>query len=180
MNALAYVRTLCMYVRTYVRTYVCMYVCMYIRTYVHTYIRTYVHTYIRTYVHTYIRTYVHTYVYYPVSVRVYISVYTYHSVSINIYIFDTFLYSSCLAADPLKEVACTHQEIPSLGSYGHPSICRRPCILFIRGTCKKAADCGFCHLRHVTLQDLSKLPLVCFFGNPFLLIRKNFCTVQPL
>jgi len=40
------------------------------------------------------------------------------------------------------------EEIPSLGSYGHPSICRRPCILFIRGTCKKAADCGFCHLHH--------------------------------
>jgi len=40
------------------------------------------------------------------------------------------------------------EEIPSLGSYGHPSICRRPCILFIRGTCKKGADCGFCHLRH--------------------------------
>ena len=96
------------------------------------------------------------------------------------YAIETFLHSSCLGADPLREVACSHQEIPSLGSYGHPSICRRPCILFIRGTCKKAADCGFCHLHHVTLQDLSKLPFVCFFGNPFLLIRENCCTVLLL
>ena len=40
------------------------------------------------------------------------------------------------------------QAIPSLGSYGHPNICRRPCILMMRGTCQKGADCGFCHLAH--------------------------------
>mmetsp|Transcript_10662 Transcript_10662/g.23472 ORF Transcript_10662/g.23472 Transcript_10662/m.23472 type:complete len:238 (-) Transcript_10662:41-754(-) len=40
------------------------------------------------------------------------------------------------------------EAIPSLGSYGHPNICRRPCILMMRGTCQKGADCGFCHLAH--------------------------------
>jgi len=40
------------------------------------------------------------------------------------------------------------QAIPSLGSYGHPNICRRPCILLMRGACQKGADCGFCHLAH--------------------------------
>lgn len=40
------------------------------------------------------------------------------------------------------------QEIPTLGSYGHPNICRRPCILFLRGNCGRFGDCGFCHLPH--------------------------------
>eukprot|EP00435_Cladocopium_sp_Y103_P008664 s36_g2.t1 len=40
------------------------------------------------------------------------------------------------------------QEMPSCGSYGHPHLCRRPCILFLRGTCEKGGDCGFCHLPH--------------------------------
>eukprot|EP00434_Breviolum_minutum_P038926 symbB.v1.2.034541.t1/scaffold4476.1/size41083/4 len=45
------------------------------------------------------------------------------------------------------------QVTSSLGGYGHPNICRRPCILFLRGRCEKAQDCGFCHMHHD-----SKLP----------------------
>ncbi|CAL1151018.1 unnamed protein product [Cladocopium goreaui] len=37
---------------------------------------------------------------------------------------------------------------PSLGSYGHPNICRRPCIFMVRGACEKGAECGFCHVTH--------------------------------
>ena len=44
--------------------------------------------------------------------------------------------------------SCAGEAIPSLGSYGHPNICRRPCILLMRGACQKGADCGFCHLAH--------------------------------
>eukprot|EP00435_Cladocopium_sp_Y103_P013857 s714_g3.t1 len=40
------------------------------------------------------------------------------------------------------------QAVPSMGSYGHPNICRRPCIFMARGACEKGADCGFCHLTH--------------------------------
>lgn len=40
------------------------------------------------------------------------------------------------------------QATPSLGSYGHPNICRRPCILMVKGTCQKGSDCGFCHQDH--------------------------------
>lgn len=36
----------------------------------------------------------------------------------------------------------------SAGSYGHPDICCRPCILFLHGHCKNAGHCGFCHVAH--------------------------------
>mmetsp|Transcript_66947 Transcript_66947/g.146726 ORF Transcript_66947/g.146726 Transcript_66947/m.146726 type:complete len:234 (+) Transcript_66947:84-785(+) len=44
--------------------------------------------------------------------------------------------------------ATRQEEMLSLGSYGHPQICRRPCILFLHSTCERAGDCGFCHLPH--------------------------------
>ncbi|CAK9060727.1 unnamed protein product [Durusdinium trenchii] len=36
----------------------------------------------------------------------------------------------------------------SEGSYGHPHVCRRPCIKFARGSCEQGAECGFCHSSH--------------------------------
>ena len=45
-------------------------------------------------------------------------------------------------------------EVLSAGSYGHPNICRRPCILFTRGTCQAGADCNFCHVNHDTRQTM--------------------------
>ncbi|CAJ1349367.1 unnamed protein product [Effrenium voratum] len=36
----------------------------------------------------------------------------------------------------------------SLGSRGHPDLCRRPCIYHRSGYCVQGADCGFCHLDH--------------------------------
>ena len=36
----------------------------------------------------------------------------------------------------------------SQGSVGHPHLCRRPCVLFLRGQCDDGKDCGFCHLHH--------------------------------
>eukprot|EP00435_Cladocopium_sp_Y103_P050476 s934_g15.t1 len=48
------------------------------------------------------------------------------------------------------------QEIPSLGSYGHPNICRRPCILLVKGTCHKGSACGFCHFEHDAQRNFSE------------------------
>ena len=39
--------------------------------------------------------------------------------------------------------------VPNPGSYGHPQLCNRPCINFVKGTCTLAEECGFCHLPHV-------------------------------
>jgi len=41
--------------------------------------------------------------------------------------------------------------VPNPGSYGHPQLCNRPCINFVKGTCTLAEECGFCHLPHVKL-----------------------------
>ena len=42
------------------------------------------------------------------------------------------------------------QEATSDGSYLHPNICCRPCILFAHGACEQGANCGYCHLPHAT------------------------------
>lgn len=55
----------------------------------------------------------------------------------------------------------------SRGSYGHPNICCRPCILFIFNKCHKPDSCGFCHMPHETwfsqvclnMRDTAELPL---------------------
>ena len=39
-------------------------------------------------------------------------------------------------------------EATSDGSYLHPNICCRPCILFAHGACEQGANCGYCHLPH--------------------------------
>ncbi|CAE7359448.1 unnamed protein product [Symbiodinium sp. CCMP2592] len=36
----------------------------------------------------------------------------------------------------------------SEGSWGHPDVCRRPCIHFISGYCENGKDCAYCHLPH--------------------------------
>ncbi|CAE8615369.1 unnamed protein product [Polarella glacialis] len=57
----------------------------------------------------------------------------------------------------------------SLGSTGHPELCRRPCIYFAAGNCANGSGCGYCHLPHQSrpshldrhsrdaLQSLSRL-----------------------
>ena len=50
--------------------------------------------------------------------------------------------------DIVREIDEDHVENPSIGSYGHPDFCRRPCIQFARGSCRKGKSCGFCHLLH--------------------------------
>ncbi|CAL1136290.1 unnamed protein product [Cladocopium goreaui] len=56
---------------------------------------------------------------------------------------------SQLPSLPSNEIGAPRvQEIPSPGSHGHPNICRRPCILLVKGKCQKGSACGFCHLEH--------------------------------
>eukprot|EP00435_Cladocopium_sp_Y103_P076038 s29_g74.t1 len=52
---------------------------------------------------------------------------------------------------PIAFESAGFEVAPSQGSYGHPNICRRPCILFVKGTCKAGAECNFCHLNHDVL-----------------------------
>ena len=42
--------------------------------------------------------------------------------------------------------------MPNPGSYRHPQLCNRPCINFVKGMCKLAEECSFCHLPHVKLR----------------------------
>ena len=42
--------------------------------------------------------------------------------------------------------------MPNPGSYGHPQLCNRPCINFVKGMCKLAEECSFCHLPHVKFR----------------------------
>lgn len=51
--------------------------------------------------------------------------------------------------DPAQPMLEFLEPGSSIGSHGHPHICRRPCILFARGTCKQGSDCKFCHSLHV-------------------------------
>lgn len=37
---------------------------------------------------------------------------------------------------------------PCNGSSGHPDLCQRPCIYFIKGQCQNGMECGYCHLGH--------------------------------
>ncbi|CAL1127944.1 unnamed protein product, partial [Cladocopium goreaui] len=38
--------------------------------------------------------------------------------------------------------------VGSIGSYGHPEVCRRRCVHFLRGFCQSGLDCNYCHLPH--------------------------------
>jgi len=39
-------------------------------------------------------------------------------------------------------------ETETAGDWGHPELCRRPCIFFATGECTKGSSCCFCHLPH--------------------------------
>ena len=43
----------------------------------------------------------------------------------------------------------------SEGSWGHPDVCRRPCIHFISGSCETGKDSAYCHLPHT--EKMAKL-----------------------
>ena len=47
-------------------------------------------------------------------------------------------------------------DVPNLGSWGHPELCHRPCITFVKGSCELAEGCPFCHLPHVKVAKLDK------------------------
>ncbi|CAE7881640.1 RPL35, partial [Symbiodinium microadriaticum] len=34
------------------------------------------------------------------------------------------------------------------GSYGHPEVCRKPCVFFQVGQCENGECCGYCHFHH--------------------------------
>ena len=36
------------------------------------------------------------------------------------------------------------------GSYGHPSLCARPCIYIAKNGCCHVEGCNFCHMTHAT------------------------------
>mmetsp|Transcript_71808 Transcript_71808/g.113841 ORF Transcript_71808/g.113841 Transcript_71808/m.113841 type:complete len:293 (+) Transcript_71808:83-961(+) len=36
----------------------------------------------------------------------------------------------------------------SVGSIGHPDLCRRPCMYFAAGKCSNGAACDYCHMSH--------------------------------
>lgn len=42
------------------------------------------------------------------------------------------------------------EGLPALnpGSYGHPEVCRKPCVFFQSGNCENGDRCGYCHVRH--------------------------------
>ena len=45
---------------------------------------------------------------------------------------------------------------PSVGSAGHPEVCRRPCLHFTRGYCEEGSACNFCHIVHEKTAKLDK------------------------
>ncbi|CAK8997209.1 unnamed protein product, partial [Durusdinium trenchii] len=49
-----------------------------------------------------------------------------------------------------SEKAAVHGAALFAGSFGHPDLCRRPCILFMKNICRRGSTCGFCHLPHET------------------------------
>jgi len=38
----------------------------------------------------------------------------------------------------------------NVGSMGHPEMCVRPCLYFLRGQCTNGGECRFCHYQHPT------------------------------
>ena len=58
----------------------------------------------------------------------------------------------------LQEVQQPVGDAPSsLGSRGHPLLCRRPCIRFNKGNCDMGNECEYCHFgEHRTFKSLDK------------------------
>ncbi|CAK9031224.1 unnamed protein product [Durusdinium trenchii] len=50
------------------------------------------------------------------------------------------------------EEATIQAEVPeeqlTVGSIGHPVLCRRACVWFAKGMCSHSANCSYCHLPH--------------------------------
>ncbi|CAE7040721.1 unnamed protein product [Symbiodinium natans] len=46
--------------------------------------------------------------------------------------------------------------IPSIGSFGHPDMCYRPCVYLEKGSCKRDAFCTHCHFDHEKTYKLAK------------------------
>ncbi|CAK9009592.1 unnamed protein product [Durusdinium trenchii] len=48
--------------------------------------------------------------------------------------------------------ATIQAEVPeeqlTVGSIGHPVLCRRACVWFAKGMCSHSANCSYCHLPH--------------------------------
>ncbi|CAE7930853.1 unnamed protein product [Symbiodinium sp. KB8] len=70
--------------------------------------------------------------------------------------------SSTFAEDPFPRSATEFTPVereqmivPSEGSWGHPDVCRRPCIHFISGNCETGKACAYCHLPHT--EKMAKL-----------------------
>lgn len=70
-----------------------------------------------------------------------------------------------LNADWVKELIPTSSSssrptellAPSIGSYGHPELCRRPCLFLVQNNeCLKGASCDFCHAEHRKVSGLDK------------------------
>ncbi|CAJ1449622.1 unnamed protein product [Effrenium voratum] len=46
--------------------------------------------------------------------------------------------------------------VMSLGSLGHPELCRKPCLFLRFGSCDKGSACHFCHRDHESGRKLSR------------------------
>mmetsp|Transcript_16882 Transcript_16882/g.35535 ORF Transcript_16882/g.35535 Transcript_16882/m.35535 type:complete len:602 (-) Transcript_16882:103-1908(-) len=46
--------------------------------------------------------------------------------------------------------------IPSIGSFGHPDMCYRPCVYLAKGCCKREVFCTHCHFDHEKTFRLGK------------------------
>ena len=53
-------------------------------------------------------------------------------------------------------VSITPVAAANCGSYGHPELCHRPCINFVKGECKSGGECNFCHLPHSKIAKFDK------------------------
>ncbi|CAE6943474.1 unnamed protein product [Symbiodinium natans] len=71
---------------------------------------------------------------------------------------------------------------PSLGSRGHPDVCRRPCIYFTTGHCGNGQACAYCHLTHeksMPKLDKRQRILVQHLSRPQLMsMALHFCRTQ--
>ena len=57
---------------------------------------------------------------------------------------------------PMNVKRIDSEVAPTLGSYGHPELCHRPCVNFMKGVCKSGNECNFCHLPHTKNPKFDK------------------------
>ena len=100
----------------------------------------------------------------------------YRSCFINLFtydiidIIDNFEYQKrdrLIYTNPFAQHLRIGPEGISRGSYGHPSLCRAPCVYAFYGTCMKGPRCNFCHLEHsspkrkLTRQETLRADFLC-------------------